>query len=79
MTLPEAVEFYKAARQEVHEAMDARDAPRLMRALEAEAMWERICDKKRATPTTAASIDPLMASVANMAGPSPFVAMLPRR
>jgi tRNA A37 N6-isopentenylltransferase MiaA len=47
MTITEAVAYYKAARQEVHEAFDARDTTRLARALEVEAMWERICDRKR--------------------------------
>ena len=49
MTLPDALEHYKAARQHVHEAMDARDPARLAAALQVESMWERIVDRKRLT------------------------------
>lgn len=47
MSLPDALEHYKAARQHVHEAMDARDPARLATALQVESMWERIVDHKR--------------------------------
>jgi len=47
MSLPEALDRYKAARQHVHDALDARDPARLAAAIQVETMWERIVDRKR--------------------------------